>query len=402
MGEDVKGFIIYRKFYMGISLLSSEQKGKLMEALFADMGEGEMPSLDPVTHAIFNMMLPSVHDAQDSFSRRSEASRENGRLGGRPKKEKVNTEVSEFTEEKNKPSEKPRNLENLQVFKNLNRIDKNRIEEINTPHTPQASDCELSLFDISSASPAECDSSPIGEKKERINTPPLPPTGGKVCADEYELSCGTSANSMDTRPCEASLAADEIKAQSSLQAGGMEPRLCCPPNGDVTNTSDTGSRANSMDTRPCEAKGRKAKTPRMPKGADLPPYTEQFERIWAKYPRKDAKGKAYKAYMELLKAGALPETDDLIERITYRKFEPDWERENGKYVPYFSTWLHNRGWEDAGCFSDTTPEQRARNERASAIYAKYNGGMWKPGLTVEQVEENCDRMYAELEAEGLL
>ena len=239
-------------------------------------------------------------------------------------------------------------------------------------------------------------------KKERINTPPLPPTGGKVCADEYELSCGTSANSMDTRPCEASLAADEIKAQSSLQAGGMEPRPCCPPNGDVTNTSDTGSRANSMDTRPCEAKGRKAKTPRMPKGADLPPYTEQFERIWAKYPRKDAKGKAYKAYMELLKAGALPDTDDLIERITYRKFEPDWERENGKYVPYFSTWLHNRGWEDAGCFSDTTPEQRARNERASAIYAKYNGGMWKPGLTVEQVEENCDRMYAELEAEGLL
>ena len=242
----------------------------------------------------------------------------------------------------------------------------------------------------------------VRKKEEYINTPPLPPTGGEVCADEYELSCGTSANSMDTRQCEASLAADEIKAQSSLQAGGMEPRPCCPPNGDVTNTSDTGSRANSMDTRPCEAKGRKAKTPRMPKGADLPPYTEQFERIWAKYPRKDAKGKAYKAYMELLKAGALPETDDLIERITYRKFEPDWERENGKYVPYFSTWLHNRGWEDAGCFSDTTPEQRARNERASAIYAKYNGGMWKPGLTVEQVEENCDRMYAELEAEGLL
>ena len=163
-----------------------------------------------------------------------------------------------------------------------------------------------------------------------------------------------------------------------------------------------GTSADSMDTRPCEAKGRKAKTPRMPKGAELPPYTEQFERIWAKYPRKDAKGKAYKAYMELLKAGVLPETDDLIERIAYRKFEPDWERENGKYVPYFSTWLHNRGWEDAGCFSDTTPEQRARNERASAIYAKYNGGMWKPGLTVEQVEENCDRMYAELEAEGLL
>lgn len=137
MAEDVKGFIVYRKFYMGISLLSCEQKGKLLEALFADMGEGEMPNLDPVTQAVFSMMLPSVHDAQSSFSRRSEASRENGKLGGRPKKEQVNTETIEITGEKNKPNEKPKNLKNLQVSENLNRIDKNRIEKINTPHTPQ-------------------------------------------------------------------------------------------------------------------------------------------------------------------------------------------------------------------------------------------------------------------------
>lgn len=162
MADGVKGFIIYRKFYMGISLLSCEQKGKLLEALFADMGEGEMPILDPVTQAIFSMMLPAVHDAQSSFSRRSEASRENGRLGGRPKKEKGNTEIFEFIEEKNKPREKPINLENLQVSENLNRIDKNRKEKINTPYTPQSG--ELSLIDLSSASPAVCVSS-IGEKK---------------------------------------------------------------------------------------------------------------------------------------------------------------------------------------------------------------------------------------------
>ena len=162
MAEDVKGFIVYRKFYMGISLLSCEQKGKLLEALFADMGEGEMPDLDPVTQAIFSMMLPSVHDAQSSFSRRSEASRANGRLGGRPKKEKGNTEIFEFIEEKNKHNEKPKNLENLQVSENLNRIDKNRIDKNNTPYTPQSG--ELSLIDFSSASPAVCESS-IGEKK---------------------------------------------------------------------------------------------------------------------------------------------------------------------------------------------------------------------------------------------
>ena len=161
MSDEVKGFIIYRKFHLGISLLSREQKGLLLEALFADLGEGEMPDLDPVTQAIFSMMLPSVHEAQTSFSRRAEASRENGRLGGRPSKtmkdNKFSDGLSENLQVSEKPSEKPRNLENLQVSENLNRIDKNRID-INTPYIPHSSE-PLSLFESSSASPAECVSS---------------------------------------------------------------------------------------------------------------------------------------------------------------------------------------------------------------------------------------------------
>ncbi len=109
MPENVKGFMVSRRFFMGISLLSRQQKGALLEALFADMGEGAFPDLDPVTEAVFRMMLPTVHEAQESFARRSEANRENGKLGGRPKKEQGLGENPSFFEKSDASSENPKN-----------------------------------------------------------------------------------------------------------------------------------------------------------------------------------------------------------------------------------------------------------------------------------------------------
>lgn len=111
MQEHVRGFVIQRKFALGISLLSREQKGLLLEALFADMGEGEAPDMDPVTRAVFSMMLPSVHEAQDEFRRRAEISRENGRLGGRPRKRPENRPDAEEAGEKPGNPQVPENPE---------------------------------------------------------------------------------------------------------------------------------------------------------------------------------------------------------------------------------------------------------------------------------------------------
>ena len=87
MTDSVRGFIVLRDFSAGIGLLSTLQKGQLMEALFADMEGTAMPELDPVANAVFQMMLPSVHAAQNAFSRRRETARENGAKGGRPRKD---------------------------------------------------------------------------------------------------------------------------------------------------------------------------------------------------------------------------------------------------------------------------------------------------------------------------
>ena len=145
MTDNVKGFIVLRDFSAGIGLLSTLQKGQLMEALFADMEGAAMPALDPVTNAVFQMMLPSVHAAQNAFSKKQDTARENGARGGRPKKTETNLEtkkpdenpktnsVSEKPDENpktNSVSEKPReNPKTDSVSENLNRIDKNRIDK---------------------------------------------------------------------------------------------------------------------------------------------------------------------------------------------------------------------------------------------------------------------------------
>ena len=132
MTDNVKGFIVLRDFSAGIGLLSTLQKGQLMEALFADMEGAAMPDLDPVTNAVFQMMLPSVHAAQNAFSKKQNTARENGARGGRPKKTETNLETKKPDEnpKTNSVSEKPReNPKTNSVSENLNRIDKNRIDK---------------------------------------------------------------------------------------------------------------------------------------------------------------------------------------------------------------------------------------------------------------------------------
>ena len=287
MTEEVKGFIIYRSFFQGVALLSREQKGALLEALFADIGEGDMPTLDPVTNAIFTMMLPAIHGAQEAFSKRAVASRENGKRGGRPRKD------SDFSNEEN--LEKPRkNLETCRFSekpRNLNRIEENRIDNI---------------------------------------TPLYPPTGDGVCASIEE-------------------------------------------------------------TQPREKRSR-----RKPKGADLPPYSAEFEALWKEYPRKDGKGNAYRAYLELSEAGVLPEHEDFKQRIISRRYEPDWEKNGGQYVPHMATWLHRNGWEDAGCEWRKAQPVNDRVEEFEAILDKYS---WAPRPEDFQNPEKFRERQKQLDAE---
>lgn len=132
------GFIFYQSFYDSINSLDASMQLEVYQAL-AEYGlTGEMrEDLSPVTVALLKAMIPTI----DNANKRYQASVENGKKGGRPKKNK------ETQEEKPKNLEKPsNNLE--QPRKNLkkpsNNLDTSRLPSGKPNRNPSVS---VSVYD---------------------------------------------------------------------------------------------------------------------------------------------------------------------------------------------------------------------------------------------------------------
>lgn len=89
--EKVNSFILYTEQWPAISLLNDVQRSTLMQAIFALHGACQMPELDDMTKAIFLLMKPRFEENRDRYATKCEANRENGKKGGRPRKNKKQT-----------------------------------------------------------------------------------------------------------------------------------------------------------------------------------------------------------------------------------------------------------------------------------------------------------------------
>lgn len=72
-----------------------------------------------------------------------------------------------------------------------------------------------------------------------------------------------------------------------------------------------------------------------------PEEPDGFSTFWAEYPKKKAKADARKAWRQIS-----PPIKDVMESLDWQKQQPDWEKENGKYVPLPASWIRGRRWED--------------------------------------------------------
>lgn len=79
----------------------------------------------------------------------------------------------------------------------------------------------------------------------------------------------------------------------------------------------------------------------------LPPQArdDSFDRFWADYPRKVAKATAERAWKRLKPSVALVE--EILAALQKHCQQPQWQRDNGAYIPHPATWLNQRRWEDA-------------------------------------------------------
>jgi len=69
-----------------------------------------------------------------------------------------------------------------------------------------------------------------------------------------------------------------------------------------------------------------------------------FDRFWTAYPKKKAKGDAQRAW-KALNPGALL-LDRILKAVESQRESPDWQKSQGRYIPYPATWLRAQQWED--------------------------------------------------------
>lgn len=69
-----------------------------------------------------------------------------------------------------------------------------------------------------------------------------------------------------------------------------------------------------------------------------------FDALWAAYPKKKGKENAKKAFVKLSPNDTL--FVQMLKALEAQKRSDDWNRDEGRYIPYPATWINNRRWED--------------------------------------------------------
>ena len=72
--------------------------------------------------------------------------------------------------------------------------------------------------------------------------------------------------------------------------------------------------------------------------------TERFERFYNAYPKKKSKGKALNWFETHKPESSL--VDKMLESLEKQKLTINWQKQNGRYIPYPASWLNARGWEN--------------------------------------------------------
>ena len=74
-------------------------------------------------------------------------------------------------------------------------------------------------------------------------------------------------------------------------------------------------------------------------------YTEPFLRFWDAYPKKVGKGAAAKSWNDKIE-NPDQTVHQILDALEWQKRSHDWTRDEGRYIPYPSTYLNQRRWED--------------------------------------------------------
>jgi hypothetical protein len=95
-----------------------------------------------------------------------------------------------------------------------------------------------------------------------------------------------------------------------------------------------------------------------------------FDEFWAQYPRKRSKGQAEKTWVKLCPDDTL--FADIMHGLARAKGSKDWQKDEGQFIPYPSTWLNAKGWEDEYESVRVGPQLSSNVRKGMELVAKYS------------------------------
>ena len=129
-------FLIYHEYREPLKLLTDEQRGQLLMALIDYSESGVVPELDGISMMAFSFIQSQMNRDSKKYENRCSSNRENGKKGGRPKKENDSKENPknplgfEETEKKTKTPKKPIKIKNKEKDINKNTMCKSEADAL--------------------------------------------------------------------------------------------------------------------------------------------------------------------------------------------------------------------------------------------------------------------------------
>lgn len=140
-------FVLYSEYKEQFSLLSNEEAGKLIMAIFEYTESGNVPDLDGMALMAFSFIKKQLDRDSEKYEKTVEKRREAGKNGGRPKANGFSEKAKKangFFEKQTKAKKPDNDNEDVNVNENVNEKDKKenikekRFAEGNKTHTTQA------------------------------------------------------------------------------------------------------------------------------------------------------------------------------------------------------------------------------------------------------------------------
>jgi len=94
-------------------------------------------------------------------------------------------------------------------------------------------------------------------------------------------------------------------------------------------------------------------------------YAQKFEKFWKEYPKKTGKDKSKKWFEKNKPDDELFEL--MMSQLERFKDTEDWKKQGGQYIPYPTSWLNGKRWEDE-FETDTEIEIRIEKEIIEGTY----------------------------------